>query len=215
MKARLTPPESRRLRLACSIRGCRESASRPPESRRLRRSSTRSAFCRPPHAPGIAATAAPALEGRLAASRPPESRRLRRSQPPHAPGIAATAAEFASRPPESRRLRLDRSQHVRDMFRLTPPGIAATAATCVHGDQQPNPPHAPRNRGDCGIASRCVMPAKWIRLTPPESRRLRPMDLATPTSSASRPPESRRLRPEFFRHPGPPHAPRNRGDCGN
>ncbi len=105
----------------------------------------------------------------------------------------------ASRPPESRRLRRPPAGPLYlTSRRLTPPGIAATAATfrVVTLGAEP-PPQAPRNRGDCGderSADAYAIPA------------------------ASRPPESRRLRPGGGRPGGrdrtSPHAPRNRGDCG-
>ena len=84
--------------------------------------------------PGIAATAARLLGsvdlGCMPASRPPESRRLRPGMRSFTPGIARCSDRNpASRPPESRRLRLASTRLAIDAdVRLTPPGIAATAA---------------------------------------------------------------------------------------
>src|SRR6185437_11610127 len=106
----------------------------------------------------------------LSASRPPELRRLRQceryhacaaSGPPPAPrncgdcGISGTPntqpRSTASRPPELRRLRPSSGLALlQTRFRLTPPGIAATAAfKNVADDKEAEPPHAPRNCGDC------------------------------------------------------------------
>ncbi len=155
--------------------------------------------------------------GRLPASRPPESRRLRpfqhpfRRPPDHRltpPGIAATAATA-------------RVWLMSVFTRLTPPGIAATAAaTGTTNWNSHYPPHAPRNRGDCGRSHFLRFRANKAASRPPESRRLRlaaagdggafisrltPPGIAATAAlsralfprsrrAASRPPESRRLR---------------------
>ncbi len=59
------------------------------------------------------------------------------------------------------------------------------------------PPHAPRNRGDCGAIALDWTPAPKLRLTPPGIAATAAM---------------RRSKPDA--HCPPPHAPRNRGDCG-
>ena len=62
-------------------------------------------------------------------------------------------------------------------------------------DTSPKPPHAPRNRGDWNKRSWKWTMLIWLRLTPPESRRLEPNEAARTNARGS-----------------PPHAPRNRGD---
>ena len=105
----------------------------------------------------------------------------------------------ASPPPESRRLR-----HVRQLSavgreaRLTPPGIAATAAAAgVNNQKNGVPPHPPRNRGDCGFGRRAFGRALEFRLTPP----------GIAATAAGRGTGARSV-------DIPPHPPRNRGDCG-
>ena len=235
---RLTPPgiAATAADTATGLDCALSPASRPPESRRLRRGCwIRTVAAPPPHAPrnrgdcgptctsvalalvdrltppGIAATAA--LASRLDACA-----ELRLTPP----GIAATAASHAMvmtwrwtirlTPPgiAATAAQLTARECLRPISRLTPPGIAATAA------------QATRSQGD-----------QSTRLTPPgiaatAARQCR----SQPAScrAASRPPESRRLRHVRVRlsrlSPGiaataacrasaaPPHAPRNRGDCG-
>ena len=105
-----------------------------------------------------------------------------------------------SRPPELRRLRPSSGAIAPYMSsRLTPPGIAATAAwPGLQGDELLLPSHAPRNCGDCGLAS--MLPPTRLRAVsrPPELRRLRPSSKRCRNSvnskPVSRPPELRRLR---------------------
>ena len=173
----------------------------------------------PPHAPGIAATAATNNEAEF------------NPRPPHAPRnrgdcgaralVLAKRSMAASRPPESRRLR----QEIRDVVNLMlrpphPPGIAATAAS-----GQPStwaywrPPHAPRNRGDCGSVGSIQAASLEGRLTPPGIA-------ATAAGSSfwnnglAGPPHAPGIAATAAKSGGvrarwkPPHAPRNRGDCG-
>ena len=163
--------------------------------------------------PGIAATAA--------LSAVPVVRSKVRLTPP---GIAATAASVDA--------------VLRQTRRLTPPGIAATAALWRRRDKRRCPPHAPRNRGDCGETNRTwrklgpphaprnrgdcgfatAQGDTWTASRPPESRRLRRPVPAAGLNAGCRltPPESRRLR--HIRGSGmrtrPASRPRNRGDCG-
>ena len=152
-------------------------ASRPPEPRQL----WLSAFCFPnfcfsgPTPPGIAATAAsinPSIhESNLAAPGSPESRRPRL--------FAFYFPNFCfspSRPPESRRLR----------------PLAEWRA-----DKGLVPPHAPRNRGDCGHPMVSPWTGQLVRLTPPGIAATLAFCFLL----------SQFL---FFRS----HAPRNRGACG-
>ena len=130
------------------------------------------------------------------ASLPPESRRLRqfeslgwRHLPGRltSPGIAATAAgkfyEYhvqqlsASLPPESRRLRRDGRVNI---------GIDI------------DPPHFPRNRGDCGSPGTVSVIAAPGRLTSP--------GIAATAAALPFPQQTLLI---------PPHFPRNRGDCGS
>ena len=176
-------------------------ASPPPESRRLRHGAAKRDRADQP------------------ASRPPESRRLRRGR--------ATAKTLPPWPPHPPRNRGDcgwaaDGQNDCPHGRLTPPGIAATAAQrAVMSDATFKTRLTPP--GIAATAASCFHSSIWTLMT------------------ASRPPESRRLRPErrlltrLFRRltpPGiaataaqasqstnvtslfPPHAPRSRGDCG-
>ena len=85
--------------------------------------------------------------------------------------------------------------------RLTPPGIAATAASvgrCAEGNQSAS---RPRNRGDCGCFLAVLNPAPAVTASrPPESRRLRRSDLSRLPFHAERILSASR--------------PRNRGACG-
>ena len=202
---RLTPPGI--AATAASLRGqCHAvtpSASRPPESRRLR----------PPAPSRRAATIG-------AASRPPESRRLRLSRVILAQSVICTA----SRPPESRRLRRG---HRRSGITLQPPHAPRNRGDCgpaiARGEPRDLPPHAPRNRGDCGRTShvgfrRVTMSAS----RPPESRRLRHRRGRATSTDAARltPPGIAATAASRHAHviadiKTPPHAPRNRGDCGS
>ena len=149
------------------------------------------------------------------------------------PGIAATAApsqldwtrhpSSASRPPESRRLR--------------PCAVVNPTRDCP-------PPHAPRNRGDCGSAVIGLATGRRSRLTPPgiaataasdgyeprraALRRLTPPGIAATAALSTRQASTAvvRLTPPGIAATAasrvttrldasiPPHAPRNRGDCG-
>ena len=153
--------------------------------------------------------------------------------PPHAPRNCgdcgpqqhrrASVPRPASRPPELRRLRPHfRIEQTPVFDRLTPPGIAATAASMVSmGEPDGQPPHAPRNCGDCGNSHDETHTHLGTASRPPELRRLRPLIFlpVQPSSCRLTPPGIAATAAARSRWPTPwsgcpPHAPRNCGDCG-
>ncbi len=130
----------------------------------------------------------------------------------------------ASRPPELRRLRV-REQEPVEVRRGVPPHAPRNCGDCANSPWRgigrhrtaSRPPELRRLRARATKASTLGLgPAS----RPPELRRLRVrpgISGTAQTNSASRPPELRRLRGgvggEVARDIGPPHAPRNCGDC--
>jgi len=138
----------------------------------------------------------------LPASRPPELQRLRRHAaveqapervPPHQIVTRLTPPGIAATAATE-----TQSMKMTIEDRLTPPGIAATAAAgrTTAGNCN-SPPHAPRNCSDCGAADPQALPGCRAASRPPELQRLR-----------------LGLKPEEIDGDGPPHAPRNCSDCG-
>ena len=181
----------------------RHTASRHLESRRLRRRHYATLRC-------LFSTA----------SRHLESRRLRQS----CRRCCVHHARSASRHLESRRLRLiGAGRPLASIHRLTPLGIAATAARLIDlaTVKHRMPPHATWNRGDCGADSCRLLARHGCRLTP-----LGIAATAASWSSAKNGAVLNRLTPpgiaataatcrgQLADVRNPPHAPRNRGDCG-